>query len=94
MPNQKDSLTLPQTNEFLRWVKRSLADLSMRPSNFLLDPNKPGSINRLSNIYKNPSSLKLGEAQNLELEIRTAAASKDVELLPLNGSPIGSEVAS
>lgn len=75
--------TLPDADEFLVWVRRSIADLDMKASHFLVDKGVPGSVNRVRNLVRNPSSLKLGYASRLEREIRQAAADKGVELLPL-----------
>ncbi len=74
---------LPDPQAFVKWVKWSLADLNMRPSNFLREDDIPGSVNRVGNIIKRPNSLKLETANQLETEIRAAARKKGIKLLPL-----------
>ena len=76
------NVRLPDPEAFIRWVKHSLADLDMRASNFLVDDDKPGSVNRLNNIIKNPQSLRMSLAIRLEREIREEAEKRGVELLP------------
>lgn len=91
--HRKPSMTLPENKDFLIWVKRSLADLGMSPSQFLRDEGKPGSANRLNNIFRNPSALKLAIAKRLERELRASAAERGIELLPLPGGSFYQEAS-
>lgn len=91
--NLQQTTTLPETKDFLIWVKRSIADLDMRPAHFLNDEGRPGSVNRVSNIYKNPAALKLADAKRLEREIREIAKERGVELLPLKGGTYWQEAS-
>ena len=75
--------TFPEAVAFLTWVKRSIADLDMHPSNFLLDENVPGSINRLNRIIAKPDTLRFSVARRLHREIIEKAHARGVELLPL-----------
>ena len=79
----KQVTVFPDPDEFAKWVRRSIADLGMYPGNFLLDPQVPGSRNRVALIIKQPHRLRLAVARRLHREIVETAHAQGVELLPL-----------
>jgi len=83
MTEQKTDRKFPEPEAFANWVRRALADLRMRPSEFLVDEGKPGSVNRVAAILKNPSSVKLSMARRLEAELLEEARRQGKDLLPL-----------
>lgn len=74
---------LPDAPTFIVWVKRALADLDKKPSHFLREDGMPGSLNRVGNLLKNPTALKLDVARRLEKEIREEARRQGKTLLPI-----------
>lgn len=83
MTEQTVDRILPDPQAFVTWVKRAMADLEMRPYEFLRDEGVPGAKNRVYNILKNPHAVKLEWAMRLESEIKEAARLQGMALLPL-----------
>lgn len=84
---------LPGVDDFLTWAKQSMGQLKKNPSNFLLDADKPSSVNRVNTILKSPHLMRYEEARRFEAELRREAMKQGQELLPmprgcLNGSVV------
>ncbi|WP_282094347.1 hypothetical protein [Epibacterium ulvae] len=83
MLNHQTEQELPTNEEFITWVKRAIADLNAKPSHFLVDKDRPGSVNRVSEIMKKPENLRLRIAHRLESELLSVAEQKGKTLLPI-----------
>ena len=89
-PEQHIVLVIPSPDQFSTWVKQSTRHLGTFPSNYLLDPKKPGSKNRVTNFLTDPEHLSLSLACELQRQILTDAVRKGVHLKPIEIKPLQS----
>ncbi|KPD10892.1 hypothetical protein [Phaeobacter sp. 11ANDIMAR09] len=89
-PEQHIVLVIPSPDQFSVWVKESTLQLGTFPSNYLLDPKKPGSKNRVTNFLADPEHLSLSLACELQRQILTDAVRKGVHLKPIQIKPLQS----
>lgn len=89
-PKQFIVPVIPSPEVFSDWVKQSTVLLGTFPSQYLLDPEKPGSKNRVTNFLADPSHMSLAMSCRLQHEILTDAVRKGVHLKPIEIKPLQS----
>lgn len=89
-PEQHIIPVIPSPDQFSRWVEESMARLGKRPSHYLLECEKPGSKNRVSNFMKCPENMRLVMACELQRQILTDAVRQGENLKPIEIKPLSS----